>query len=228
MMYRITYLLFCVLLSSILFSCVPENARASDIDNKGENEQPKAKSNIPVSVKDYLAYVNNPKNGLCTSKEIGEVIYTLQYKPLEYLIILEKQKDSISKNELEGRMDELKDMKYFTLKIEAKNNKEELLKYKLSSDEEYYERIRYFSFDMQKDIYLKNSKDSIPCSLFHFERTYGVVPYANFVLGFLNQSKSNSDGDQYFTFYDQVFDGGKINIKILKSDIQRIPKLITY
>lgn len=225
MMYRYLYILIIFILICILLSCVPENASAN---GKAENVDTKEFTNVPVSVNDYLTYVQNPVNGLCISKEIGEITYTLQYKPLEYLVILEKQKDSIGRKELENRMSELKDMQYYTLKIEAKNHQRELLKYKLSSDEQYYERIRYFSFDMQRDLSLKENKDSIPCSLFHFERTYGIVPYASFVLGFLNPFPTDNNGSIYFTFYDQVFDGGKINFKLLKSDIQRVPKLITY
>jgi hypothetical protein len=182
---------------------------------------------VLLPVPDYVAYVESPQNGLSVVKEIDDMVYTLQYKPLEYVVALEKLQDTISKTAMEKRISELKDMQYFTLKMEAKNNYTELLKYKLQSQEEYYERVEYFSFLMQKEVYLKEGKDSIPCALFHFERNYGIAPYIKLLLGF-PLSSDQAAADKTVSFNDQVFKGGKINIRIENSNVNNIPHIKTY
>lgn len=180
-----------------------------------------------LELRDYVRYVENPANGLNVSKEVQDMVYTLQYKPLPYVIALEEMNDTLFLQHLGQRETELKDMQYFTLRLEAKNNSQELLKYNLSDEEQYYERVKYFSFDMQRDIYLRDGNDSLPCLLYHFERTYGAAPYAKFVLGFV-VSKANRAVTKEFVFNDRAFNGGSIHLKISDQDIKRVPQVKTY
>ena len=224
MRWVIYILFFC----SVLTFSFCTSASGKNMDEQNETEEFVLPQNTAVvELRDYMAFVEEPRNGLRKTKEIEDMVYTLQYTPLEYVIAMEKLKDTLSSEEVTKRKDELKDMQYFTLKIEAKNNNLELLRYKLESDEEYQDRVHYFSFDMQKDIYLMDGKDSIPCALYHFERNFGVAPYAKFVLGF-ETSQGNVIEDKKFSLNDRVFNVGRINIKINKNSIKSIPKIKTY
>src|SRR5256885_770874 len=78
----------------------------------------------------------------------------------------------------------------------------------ISSDEEYSDRVNYCAFKFQNDISLYDGKDSIPCSLFHFERAFDIVPYGKFILGF---AKSNHpENAETFIVYDKIFHKGLI------------------
>ncbi|MGZ5485735.1 MAG: hypothetical protein ACXWFB_07490, partial [Nitrososphaeraceae archaeon] len=73
------------------------------------------------------------------------------------------------------------------LEIDIDNFNEELLHYKLDENAEvsFNQRVEYYSFKMQKDINIVIAeKDTVPCVLYHFERSYGVSPKNNFMLGF--------------------------------------------
>jgi hypothetical protein len=178
-----------------------------------------------LSAAAYINYVEDPGNGLLKEKEIDDIKFSLQYEPYEYLCIKELGHDSVKKEELQAAIKEREDMDYFVLKIQAKNNNQELLKYKLSDEKQYQERVDYFSFRMQDDIKLIEGKDSLFCRMFHFERIFGVAPYAKFVLGF---EKSKRDEDKLFVFEDRVFKSGTIKLIITKEDITNIPSLKIY
>lgn len=183
----------------------------------------------------YKSYVESSDNGLRLDKKIGGFTFSAMYKPHDYLALLDLEKDSINKQAVLNKMEEYEGMQYFTYRITADNKNEELLQVDLGTEEEYYTRIEYFSFNMQKDIKLLDGKDTLDCALFHFERVYGLAPYASFVLGFpytkkeeLAQKKGKPylSNNKTITYNDRVFGSGIVNITIRKEDINNIPQLI--
>jgi hypothetical protein len=47
----------------------------------------------------------------------------------------------------------------------------------------------YLSYNFQDDIYIKQGNDSLPCVLFHYERTLAMKCVASYILGFENPSQ---------------------------------------
>jgi hypothetical protein len=177
-----------------------------------------------LSVADFKAWVEDKENGLRVEKTIGEFTYTLQSKPLEYVALLDLEKDKVSKPELTEKMEEFSGMDYFTFQIST-DSQQELLKKNLETTNDYYNRINYFSFEMQKDLKLIEGSDTVNCELFHFERVYGLAPYARFVLGF---PKSQSGQEKTFYYNEKIFGSGRIYLTIhAKKNIQ-LPEVITY
>lgn len=175
-----------------------------------------------LSVKDYLAWVNNPENGLKVSKEIKDYKIELFYKPAEYIAINEQKTTEIDTTLFFQRIKEIKDFQYYTLKIESLKGTE-MMRTNISSEHEYSQRLQYFSDLVQYDLSLEENNDTLSCQLFHFERNYGVAPYNNIVLGFPKPTQENA---KTLVFNDQMLGIGKIKLKIEKENIDNIPNII--
>ncbi len=175
---------------------------------------------------EYVSWVNKEDNGCLVKKEIGQFEFALQYKPIEYVVLMEEKDEHLKKQVLEKRMTELKGMQYYTLKITSKEGKE-FLKTGISSEEEYYGRLQYFVSAMQDDLALIEGKDTLPCLLYHFERNYGLAPYNNIVLGFKTGNEGKAE-DKTLIYEDQVLGLGPVRLTINGKDISNTPNLISY
>lgn len=193
MKYKI--IIFCVF-SLLVFSCAKKKMTAID----------------------YMRYVENEDNGLKVSKNIGEVNYTIQFKPVEYILLKENRANDPKEKEIDG-------MQYYTLSFSLKKSDKDILRHDLREQNEYYERVNYFSYGLQNDIYLVEGTDTLKCNLFNYVRSYGLSPRADFILGF-NKTGKNMIQDKLVVVEDKVFEGGIIKLKISEKDLENIPELI--
>lgn len=204
------------------FACSDRSADFKMTENRG-NDVTELKTPEKLAPMEYAAWVEDKNNGLKVEKTIEEFTYTLQYKPTEYVALMELKKDSVRSLELNKKMEEYDGLQYYTFRIST-DSRMELLKKNLKEGNDYYGRIQYFSFDMQKDLKLIDGKDTLDCVLFHFERVYGLAPYATFVLGFpLTEGTNNKT-----LFYDeQIFGAGKIYLTVQSKNCKKLPSVIT-
>lgn len=179
-------------------------------------------SSDELEIKDYLAYVKNPDNGLKISKDLNEYQFELQYKPVEFIAINEQRTTQIDTALFDQRIKELNGLQYYTLKIQSLTGAE-VMRTGISSEQEYGNRLQYFSDLAQYDMRLVDGNDTLTCALFHFERNYGVAPYNNIVLGFSKIAGENNT--KTFTFNEQALGVGKVKLKVAKQDINNIPKV---
>jgi hypothetical protein len=176
----------------------------------------------PLNQTDYIAWVEDEDNGLSIGKSFEDIDYQILFKPVNYILAKELVNGGIKKATIESRKKELGEMLYFTLRITSKHSNE-LLNANIKNENEYYQRLEYFMSYMQDDIYLVEGKDTISCSLYHYERNYGLAPYNNFVIGF---NKLNAEiQDKIFIYEDKVLGTGKIIFKIKKEDIENVPEI---
>lgn len=228
----IRYCIYIILLIA-LFSCNKPEAKLSADDTSSEDMlrseiiNHEAIDHETLDCKDLIVYVEDERNGLKLDKKIDELSYQLQYKPHDYIIALEHLDDSciVSEKERLQRLEEINEMDYYTLRIRVDNYTDELIRYNLKSEEQYYKRLRYCMTEMQSDIYLLQGSDSLKCQLFHFERTFGIAPYLTFSLGF--EKAKDSLRDCTFLFNDNLFNGGNIKMKISSEIFKNTPKLKT-
>ena len=176
--------------------------------------------------KAYVDWVQALGNGLKKDKRFEDITFSVQYKPLEYIVCMEERKIRIEDSLVLRKVNELSDMQYFDLKISLNEGGGELLKYQLSSPQQYSERVNYFAFGLQKDIVLVEGTDTLPCALYHFERAYDVTPSSTFLLGF-SLGKNKSPESKTLILYDRTFNKGTIKMAFDKHDLQKIPKLKT-
>jgi hypothetical protein len=175
---------------------------------------------------DYVAWIRDAKNGLLQEKKMEELVFSAQYKPYAYVTCMEEKKKEIQGAVLKEKISELEGMQYIDFKIALTDGQGELLKHQVSGPGEYNARINYFAFGMQHDISLVDGTDTIPCSLFHFERAYDVTPYSTFLLGF-NKGAKKGVYDKTLIFQDKTFHKGTIKLSFRREDLLNTPKLKT-
>lgn len=182
-----------------------------------------------AGARDYINWVENPDNGLLVTKKSGSLTYSLQFTPLEYRILKEHADDTLTESKLTAYTNEIKDMQYYTFRIEDEKGGD-LLKADATSKEDFSSRLQYFSSDMQKDLFLIEGNDTLSCLLFHFERSYGIDPRSTFVLGFPLGKKDGPGGypgvsDRTFFFDDHQLGTGPLFLVIHSPNLQQLPHL---
>ena len=160
-----------------------------------EQDLPGANSNsLTLEPKEYVQWIRELTNGLKKEKTIDDLIFTVQFKPPEYIVCMEERQPQLPGDLVKRKTAELSDMQYYDFTITLKKGQGELLKYDLTSSGQYTQRVNYFAFGLQKDIQLLDGNDTLSCSLFHFERAYDVTPSGTFLLGFpVNKNSSGQD-----------------------------------
>ena len=163
------------------------------------------------------------ENGLKKIETIGDYEFTIQYKPVDYVALVEGRNLNVSQEDLDQKAEELADFQYYNFRIKT-NVATELLASNITEEDEYYGRLNYFVGHAQDDLQLYEGNDTIPCSLYLFERNYGLAPYNDIVIGF---KSSNTTDDKTIVFNDRVLGVGPVKFKIKSNDLANIPNLKT-
>jgi len=197
------------------------------IGNVSENTQELQVFNFKLSPIDYVNWVNNKgENNLIKHKQIDEFTYSLKYLPIEYMICNELKKKTVTQFEIDSLYDDYSGMEYYELRIKIEAFNDETAKYGVASMAEYQQRIVYMSFAMQNDIIAQiEGQEDISCKLFHFERTYGVAPYATFLMGFSKEDIGESAPERTIVFEDNIFNKGLIKFNWESSQLENVPQI---
>jgi hypothetical protein len=204
-----------------------ESCRRDTADNDLEkNTQHLSLSNTHevLPVEEFVKWVGDKENGLSKIKEISEMNYHLSYMPKECLAYMELKNDNLTKSKFDETLAHYEGMTYFNLRIELKGGQGELLKYNLSSPQQYNERINYMAFEMQKDIFLVQGNDTLMPGMFHFERIYEVAPFATVMLAFDNK-KFNPESEFTVVYNDRLFNKGYIKYNYKQKQLIDLPNL---
>lgn len=188
-----------------------------------DNNQPLSQKESAINElqpHDYVTWISNPENGLIKKQKVEDLSYSLQYKPADYMVCMEERKDNISANELSEKRKEYSELEYYDLKIEMEKGQGELLKHHIPISSSYEQRVNYYAFKMQKDIYMVSAGDTISCAMFHFERAYDIAPYSKFLLAF---AKTKNDKDKIIVFDDKIFNKGIFKFRFSQEEIKNIP-----
>ncbi len=173
---------------------------------------------------EYMQYVEKENNGLKHIKQIGDMSFQMQYCPTEYLLLNEYKTEYLPHEVVEERLINNDSMLFFKLRIKA-DGSNDVLNYQIDSGDDYYARVQYLSYGFEENIALVQGIDTIFPALFHFERTYGIAPFADFMLAF-NAGIGEDDSFQILVD-DKVFDNGLLKFSYKEEDIRTIPELIT-
>jgi hypothetical protein len=178
-----------------------------------------------LSPQEYVGWVEDPSNGLRVERTMGPITYSVQYKPYDYVIAKEEKSNNIAKATFETRHKAMKRMQYYTLRIQTTGN--DLLKEGSLSQQEYYQRQNYLTFEFQNDIQLIEDKDTLSAALFQMVGNYGLAPYVDFVMGFKSKD-SLQDQQQYdkeFILEDKIFGNGILKFIVKKENINSTPEI---
>ncbi len=210
---------FFILLCS--FSCTNSEA---DKQATIKAEAATIKKSDPLTPNEMIRWVENKDNGLFQEKTIEDITFSALFKPIHYMTVIEYRNVlNPTPEQLKKAEETYAGMTYFTYKMSTDKTQDELLKYKLSSSDEYYHRLEYYSFKAQNDFSLVSGNDTIACKLFHFERTFGLAPVLTFVLGFKGEPKT--DRDFTLIYKDRIFNKGLIKLNYSPEILNSIPKI---
>ena len=139
------------------------------------------------------------------------------------MAFLELQGDAGTKD-LKKTMAHYSDLIYFKLNIVWPDGNKELLKYNLSSPQQYEWRVKYASYDMQKDVVAVQDGNTIYPALYHFERVFEAAPRSTIMFAF---DKKQLDKSKEFTvtFNDNLLDKGIINFNYKDDQLINIPNI---
>ncbi len=170
----------------------------------------------------YVEWVENPDKGLSVQKEFGELVFRVQYKPLDY-VVLQEQGINASGEALEAARKEYEGLQYFNFRIQLKNGGN-VLSYRTATEAEGMARIPYFSFSLKNDLKLLEDGQELPCVLFLFSRNYNLAPTLDFALGF-EASPSGNRVDKIFRYEDKIFGLGIVQLAVTAEALKALPTL---
>ena len=175
---------------------------------------------------DFVSYVLNRDNGLQNKIAVDGFEFCIQYRPYDYIILLETRGNFKGYN-LEKRKSDLKGTAWFSLTIRRVDNIITPLRYGISSIEEYNKRLNYYLNEAKYDLWMMYDMDSILPVSYLFENNYHLTPQETMIIGFmLPKGKEFPDKDMQFAYNDRVFKTGIIKSTITEKALNKIPNLV--
>lgn len=176
-----------------------------------------------LSPEKLVEYIEQPDNGLQVTRTIEDVSYKIQYRPYEYIAALEFLKQG--QVDLGQILKEVKGLRYFTFTMGSEEKQDDILKKGIPSMIEYNKRLEYYSYSAQNDFSLIEGKDTLPCVLYHFERSYNLTPDHRISLAFPEKKNSDTPSDLVLSYADKVLGTGRVNFCIEAKTINNLPHL---
>jgi hypothetical protein len=165
--------------------------------------------------RDPVKYAEDKDNGLRKEISVGNMHYTIQYKPADYIVASEHP-DS---GKVAERLSQLKGMVWFNISFQVEGFGQSPLRYRISGLDEYTARQDYFLNKAPNDLYLLYGKDSLTVNSYWFENNQNLTPYETMVVGFkLPGNLSEPEQDLRLSYYDRIFKNGIIKTVIKKED----------
>ena len=167
---------------------------------------------------DYVAWVEDPKNGLHQEAVVGEYRYAVQYAPHEYLALMNNKREVANAKALINDLESYSGFDYFILRIA---NGQTFLPSGQSLNEKWYgESHDYFAFWFQQDLIMAVAGDTLPCQVYHFEGENSMKQQLSFMIAFEN----DMSGSRTLVIRDRAFTNDRIEFLFDEERIASIPK----
>ncbi len=167
----------------------------------------------------YIRWINNVSNGLVKEEIVGNVKYTVAYRPADYQLatgLLGNDSSLVAAS---------KDDNFsFVIKMEPTDGKTQVLTINALNQQEPFERISYYLSDMQNDIQLIEGKDTLYADNFIYERYYNLSPAQNFLVGFTHKQLKEGN-DLILVINDRALNTGRIHFRFDADILKKIPQL---
>lgn len=173
----------------------------------------------------YLKWMKEETNPLRKVKNIGVYTYEVLYTPAGYLVAGDLLTQAIAPETADQAYKEKSNMHYFRIRLSVKEAKQDILKYNLSSQEEYYNRLYYYSYTFAESIKLLQCGKETDCELFHFEKTYDLQGARTFMLGFPKNPACQSEEEITISIDSKIINAGPVKINYSVQEMKNIPEL---
>ncbi len=162
------------------------------------------------SVKNYVAWLGNSENGFIKRRSFNQFSFEALIEPPAYAVLLNHRGERITNDTLNEEVIGQSDLFQMQLTIANDSTNNGILKYELGNAEELQGRMTYYSFEMDKDVFLVVNGDTIPCAAYQWERGFEGSGKLIFQLVFSNEKLKNPTNGFQLVFYDRVFNNGII------------------
>ncbi len=71
---------------------------------------------------EFVKWVDNKENGLTENIEVGDYVFQIQYRPKEYMAMIEGNNSAVTAEELATKAEKYADLSYFVLKMKGRNS----------------------------------------------------------------------------------------------------------
>jgi len=136
-----------------------------------------------LSPEAYMSWVKNTESGFVQEHVVNEYRVEAFFKPDGYQYLTQpsnpNQQDAYDAYMNSGGSD----MIMLDLKI-GRQDQEDLIETGALSKAEIQQRIYYYAYTFKDHIYLEKDGEQLPCAMLHFERSFDLKGYRNFLLGF--------------------------------------------
>lgn len=175
---------------------------------------------------DYVSYVSSKENGLRKISQIDGWEFSMQYRPYDYIMLMENKGDW-SHYDLKKRQSDLKGTAWFSIAIKRADNSITPLRYGIASIDEYNSRLNYFLNEAVKDIKLLYNEDTLHPVSYLFENNYNLTPQETMIVGFyLPKGENYPEKTMQLSFTDRVFKNGIIKAEYSDKALNSIPNLV--
>ena len=205
-------LLCCSIASMLLLSCDQAvKPSATGIPQvEGLPSPPEVDASSAESVKSYVSWLSKEENGFNKRRVLGQFSFEALIEPPAYAVLLNHRGERITNDAINNEVKEQSEIFQMQFSIGADTLSKELLKYAVGDEEEYQRRVSYYSFGMDKDIYLVVGSDTIPCATYQWERGFDASKKLVFQLVFSKKQWKQNVNSFQLVFYDRVFNNGII------------------
>jgi hypothetical protein len=180
-----------------------------------------------VGPKEYFSLIEQKSSGLVQDDEMGGVLLSCYYKPVEAIVLTEALKNGglPSEAELEVEKEKLNRLRRFHLKLKGKT-KADVLRENCPNEEEYSLRFQYYTNEIQKDLFLIINSDTIPSLFTHFERSMGTKPESTLIIDFEIPSNVKAESKTFTLLWDKTkFNNKSSQFIFNNSAIDNLPKI---
>ncbi|HTF05224.1 MAG TPA: hypothetical protein VK826_14445 [Bacteroidia bacterium] len=172
---------------------------------------------------EYISWTESESSGLINSKTIDDITFSVYYLPKEAMALRETGA-SPSEAEWKSVVESKGDMQYYKVVYRLANSNQDILKYNLYDENEYFSRTNYLAFGVDKDVYLLSGKDKLPCRMHQFTPHYGISPEAEILFAFDEPDKEHEQ-NKTFVIEDQLFGTGILQFEFTAENIKNIPSI---
>ncbi|MEC7265413.1 MAG: hypothetical protein VXW38_16855 [Bacteroidota bacterium] len=175
------------------------------------------------SEEELWSYVKDANNGYHYEKVIGNVVYTLTFRPTDVLVQQELG-DFYTEKKVDSLREKYGNYLYFNLGMSA--NGQELLNSAVDDRNAFGSMVNQLAFGMEQRIHLISQKrDTVPLADYIYPRMYGMSNSTNMLLVYPKDQELLKGDYFHFTIEDLGFSTGEVGFKIPTKKLNQEPKL---
>lgn len=175
---------------------------------------------------EYYSWNNQKSNPLSKWHKGKYYNFNVVYRPINFMALSQLNGEELTEAKMKETRQGLLCCRHFKISIQSKDTSD-VLKYKLRTKEEYFERIKYLSNDIANHLFLIEGKDTLQCTFSHYERSYKLNSSAT-VMAFFERKKSGQSEEipMKLILTTGGFNPSNLEFKFNENELKNIPNLI--